>query len=55
MLRADAPSSPSPTAAYPAEKARGGQIVLMTHAPGWAFITGQAGAVVLLLILAFLK
>lgn len=37
---------------YPAEKARGGEIILNTPARRWIFIAGLVGAVVLVLILS---
>jgi hypothetical protein len=36
---------------YPAEKARGGDIILNTSLKRWVFIAGLAGAVVLALVL----
>ena len=43
------------TAPYPAEKARGGEIILRTPLRREIFITGLAGAVVLALFLAFAR
>lgn len=37
---------------YPAEKARGGEIILRTPAQRGIFIAGLAGAIVLMLVLA---
>jgi hypothetical protein len=47
------PAAP-PQAAYPAEKARGGEIILNTPARRAIFIAGLAGAVVLVLLFALL-
>jgi hypothetical protein len=44
-----------PTAPYPAEKARGGEIILRTPLRRAIFIAGLAGAVVLALLLAFAR
>jgi hypothetical protein len=38
---------------YPAEKARGGEIVLRTSIQRWVFIAGLAGTVLLALVLSF--
>lgn len=46
------PKQPLP---YPAEKARGGEIILNTPLRRWVFIAGLAGAVVLALLLGFLR
>jgi len=43
------------TAPYPAEKARGGEIILLTPLRRAIFIAGLAGAVVLALLLAFAR
>ena len=40
---------------YPAEKARGGDVILDTPLKRWVFIAGLAGAVVLALVLGFLR
>jgi hypothetical protein len=40
---------------YPAEKARGGEIILNTPARRAIFLSGLIGAVVLVLILAMLR
>ena len=45
-------SSPPP---YPAEKARGGEIILKTPLRRWVFISGLIGAVVLALALGFFR
>jgi hypothetical protein len=47
MVR-EAPAEPPP---YPAEKARGAEIVLRRRWQRWVFIGGLAAAVVLVLIL----
>jgi hypothetical protein len=44
-----------PPAPYPAEKARGGDIILRTPLRRAIFIAGLAGAVVLALLLAFAR
>lgn len=46
---------PPSTTPYPAEKARGGEIILNTPLRRWVFISGLVGAVVLVLILGFLR
>jgi len=40
---------------YPAEKARGGDIVLNTPFKRWIFISGLVGAVVLVLVLGLFR
>jgi hypothetical protein len=40
---------------YPADKARGGEIVLKTPLRRWIFVAGLAGAVLLVLILSFFR
>ena len=40
---------------YPAEKARGGEIILNTALKRWVFIAGLAGAVALVLALSLLR
>ena len=40
---------------YPAEKARGGDVILDTPLKRWVFIAGLVGAVVLVLVLGFLR
>ena len=52
MTRNEGPAQPPP---YPAEKARGGEIILRTPLRRAIFIGGLAGAVVLGLLLAFLR
>jgi hypothetical protein len=46
--------APPPKQPYPAEKARGGEIILNTPAKRGIFIAGLIGAVILALILSFL-
>jgi len=46
-------NGPTPLPPYPAEKARGGEIILRTPLRRAIFIGGLAGAVVLGLLLAF--
>jgi hypothetical protein len=46
---------PQEQAPYPAEKARGGEIILDTPLRRTIFIAGLVGAVVLALILAFVR
>jgi hypothetical protein len=47
--------APPPNQPYPAEKARGGEIILNTPTKRWVFIGGLVGAVVLALILSFFR
>ena len=47
---ADIPQQP-----YPAEKARGGEIILRTPLQRYVFIAGLVGAVVLVLVLAIVR
>ena len=49
------PAPPPKQEPYPAEKARGGEIILTTPARRWIFIAGLAGAVILVLLLGFLR
>jgi hypothetical protein len=52
MVRKDpAQPAPPPKDPYPAEKARGGEIILRTPARRAIFIAGLAGAIVLALVL----
>jgi hypothetical protein len=51
MVR-EGPAQPPP---YPAEKARGGEVVLKTAARRAIFLAGLIGAVVLVLILALVR
>jgi len=54
------PAQPPPTAPnepppYPAEKARGGEIILDTPLKRGIFIAGVAGAVILVLLLSIVR
>jgi len=51
MVR-EGPAQPPP---YPAEKARGGEIILATPARRAIFMAGLIGAVLLVLILALVR
>jgi hypothetical protein len=53
----EGPAQPAPLrpAPYPAEKARGGEIILKTPLRRWVFIAGLVGAVVLVLVLSFFR
>ena len=51
MVR-EGPAQPAP---YPAEKARGGEIILNTPLKRRVFIAGLVGAVCLVLALSFLR
>ena len=55
MVREGLPQPEPVRDAYPAEKARGGEIILNTPARRWIFIGGLAGAVVLLMVLGLLR
>jgi hypothetical protein len=46
------PAPPHEQDPYPAEKARGGEIILNTPLKRWVFIGGLVGAVVLALLLS---
>jgi hypothetical protein len=48
----EGPPQPAP---YPAEKARGGEIILKTPARRAIFLAGLIGAVLLVLILALVR
>ena len=55
MVR-EAPAQPAPPPKpYPAEKARGGAIILKTPLQRYVFIAGLAGAVLLVLALTILR
>jgi len=47
--------APPPERAYPAEKARGGEIILNTPLKRGLFVAGLAGAVALALVLSFAR
>jgi hypothetical protein len=47
--------TPPPKEPYPAEKARGGEIILTTPLRRWVFISGLVGAVALVLVLGLLR
>ena len=47
--------APPPKEPYPAERARGGEIILTTPLRRWVFISGLAGAVALVLVLGLLR
>jgi len=47
--------APQPEQPYPAEEARGGEIILNTPLKRWVFIAGLVGAVCLVLALSFLR
>ena len=51
----DQEASGRPQRLYPAEKARGGVIVLKTPLQRWVFIAGLVGAVLLVLILSWFR
>ena len=56
MVREGPPQpAPPPKQPYPAEKARGGEIILDTQFKRWVFAAGLAGAVVLALLLSVLR
>jgi hypothetical protein len=56
MVRQGPPlPAPPPNNPYPAEKARGGEIILTTPLRRWVFISGLVGAVALVLILGLLR
>jgi hypothetical protein len=47
--------APPPEQPYPAEKARGGEIILNTPLKRWVFIAGLVGAVCFVLVLSFVR
>jgi hypothetical protein len=51
----DREASGRPQRPYPAEKARGGVIVLKRPLQRWVFVAGLAGAVLLVLILSLFR
>jgi hypothetical protein len=52
MARESPVESPRPSKPYPAEKARGGEIILRTKARKAIFIAGLAGCVLLALLVS---
>jgi hypothetical protein len=48
-------ASGRPQRPYPAEKARGGEIVLKTLLQRWVFMAGLVGAVLLVLVLGLYR
>lgn len=56
MVREGQPQSAPPRQEpYPAEKARGAEIILDTPLKRWVFIAGLAGVVALVLVLSLLR
>jgi hypothetical protein len=55
MVREGPPQPAPPREPYPAEKARGGEIILATPLPRWVFISGLVGAVALVLVFGLLR
>ena len=56
MVREGPPQpAPPPQQPYPAEKARGGEIILNTPLRRWVFIGGLVGAIVLVLFLSLVR
>ena len=55
MVKKGPASQPPTEEPYPAEKARGGEIILNTPARRWIFISGLVGAVLLVLLLGVLR
>ena len=56
MVREGPPQpAPPPKEPYPAEKARGGEIILNTPLRRWVFISGLIGAIVLVLIVSAIR
>lgn len=51
----DREPSDRPQRPYPAEKARGSEIVLKKPLQRWVFIAGLAGAILLVLILSLFR
>jgi len=51
----DREASARPQPPYPAEKARGGEIVLKRPLQRWIFVAGLVGAVLLVLILSLFR
>ena len=56
MVREGPPQpAPPPKEAYPADKTRGGEIILDTPLRRWVFIGGLVGAIVLVLVLSMVR
>jgi hypothetical protein len=49
------PAQRAPQRPYPADKARGGEIILNTPLRRWIFVAGLCGAVLLVLALGFFR
>lgn len=49
------PKQSEPAEPYPAEKARGGEIILDTPLRRWVFIGGLIGAIVLVLFMSLMR
>jgi len=47
--------APSPKQPYPADKARGAEVILNTPLRKWMFFGGLVGAIVLVLTLSFIR
>jgi len=47
--------APPPKQPYPADRVRGGEIILNTPLRRWVFIGGLVGAIVLVLILSLVR
>ncbi len=52
VRRAPAQGAPTSNEPYPADKARGGEVILNTPLKRWVFFGGLAGAVLLALVLS---
>jgi hypothetical protein len=56
MVREGPPQpAPPPKQPYPADRVRGGEIILDTPLRRWVFIGGLAGAIALVLILSLVR
>jgi hypothetical protein len=56
MVREGPPQpAPPPKEPYPAEKARGGEIILNTPLRRWVFIGGLIGAIALVLFMSLMR
>jgi hypothetical protein len=47
--------APPPKKPYPADKARGAEVILNTPLRKWIFFGGLVGAIVLVLVLSFIR